>query len=795
MTLTPLSGGTPIAIPAIIDYDSEVPGNLEVGAVQYKGDTYDSCKKSTFPVTKCTFKQTSVPSGFYVFDIECKTAESESLSLTGDGDTLLEIADDILTEAKKIPQKLNAVPVFYCSLQKTDSPYNGISENFPASWKNVLKIANAYESVSVKIKCDSVPALNLYDIPKKDVEILVKDGSGYKSFFTMNGNHHRIVMHGNYGNLNLTGKDNDISVTIFNLNGTNLFIDNVYATLETKAFSSEPAPTEVKLNEITFKNGSQINAKNAAVKALTSEVKLKFEEDPSLFYTAQNPFIRSYGSSVLSSVFKVEKAGYAVKSDKSKTSCFVIRDPNAEGVGDVPSFNLKIGEKTLGGNASNSAEVPYKDEDVSLNVTASYTEKYRATWLFGDEFIGQSENAYTSVKLNLKDWKSFLDSEKNTLICILQDKENGDFRVEKGYFKPVPYLENGMLPEVRVTYSGSKKLDNPAVSFESGEDLKDFVIDGNSYDLYVLTYKGSKGHIYKYLCKYDGSYSKDDDFKINCEKILQNLAVNKDYIVALTSDFSVVAYKKDGKSPEKSVNISSLNFNSAYDTVTKIYLDDKARFFAAFSTSDSSYTTYTPQLVYGKVKDTGGTLKVDLVKTHELNSMENLGNVVKKGDDSTALTDIYVRNDKIYVIAKNHFNGKDASNYAGTSNGAIIRLNIKDDKLESDKTFYASQNNPHYGHTAQPASEEKRRSAFYGPSRFVAITKDALFIADEGGYVVGLGESYKDVNRIVKISLAPLSFEVIDNNCASSFSDKFEKGSDTVVVSGNTVHCGKFSSM
>ncbi len=49
MTLTPLSGGTPIAVPAIIDYDSEVPGNLEVGSVQYNGDTYDSCKKVLFP--------------------------------------------------------------------------------------------------------------------------------------------------------------------------------------------------------------------------------------------------------------------------------------------------------------------------------------------------------------------------------------------------------------------------------------------------------------------------------------------------------------------------------------------------------------------------------------------------------------------------------------------------------------------------------------------------------------------------------------------------------------------------
>ncbi len=733
-----------------------------------------------------------------MFGIECKTAENESLSLTGDGDTLLEIADDILTEAKKIPQKLNAVPVFYCSLQKTDSPYNGISENFPASWKNVLKIANAYESVSVKIKCDSVPALNLYDIPKKDVEILVKDGSGYKSFFTMNGNHHRIVMHGNFGNLNLTGKDNDISVTIFNLNGTNLFLDNVYATLETKAFSSEPAPTEVKLNEITFKNGSQINAKNAAVKALTSEVKLKFEEDPSLFYTAQNPFIRSYGSSVLSSVFKVEKAGYAVKSDKSKTSCFVIRDPNAEGVGDVPSFNLKIGEKTLGGNASNSAEVPYKDEDVSLNVTASYTEKYRATWLFGDEFIGQSENAYTSVKLNLKDWKSFLDSEKNTLICILQDKENGDFRVEKGYFKPVPYLENGMLPEVRVTYSGSKTLDNPSVSFESGEVLKDFVIDGNTYDLYVLTYKNSKGCIYKYMYGYNGNYSKVDNFEIKSTKGLQNLALNKDYILALASDHSVVAYKKDGTGSEKTVNVSSLNLNSSFDTITKTYLDDKDRFFVALSTADSSYSTYTPKLTYGKLKNTGGNLKVDLVKTHDLNIMTKLSKVVLKGEDETKITDLYVRDDKLYVLAKNHFDGKTSSKpedtYAGTSNGAIIRFDIKSDELDSDSTFYSSQNNPHYGHTEQPASEEKRRSAFYGPSRFICITKDALFIADEGGHVNGIGESYVDVNRIVKIDLSSLRFEVV-GSCASSFSEQFREGTDTVVISGKTVKCGKFSKL
>lgn len=324
------------------------------------------------------------------------------------------------------------------------------------------------------------------------------------------------------------------------------------------------------------------------------------------------------------------------------------------------------------------------------------------------------------------------------------------------------------------------------------------MIDGNTYDLYVLTYKNSKEYIYKYMYGYNGNYSKVDNFEIKSTKGLQNLALNKDYILALASDHSVVAYKKDGTGSEKTVNVSSLNLNSSFDTITKIYLDDKDRFFVALSTADSSYSTYTPKLTYGKLKNTGGNLKVDLVKTHDLNIMTKLSKVVLKGEDETKITDLYVRDDKLYVLAKNHFDGKTSSKpedtYAGTSNGAIIRFDIKSDKLDSDSTFYSKQNNPHYGHTEQPASEEKRRSAFYGPSRFICITKDALFIADEGGHVNGIGESYVDVNRIVKIDLTPLRFEVV-GSCASSFSDQFREGTDTVVISGKTVKCGKFSKL
>ena len=276
------------------------------------------------------------------------------------------------------------------------------------------------------------------------------------------------------------------------------------------------------------------------------------------------------------------------------------------------------------------------------------------------------------------------------------------------------------------------------------------MIDGNTYDLYVLTCKNSKGYIYKYRYGYNGNYSKVDNFEIKSTKGLQNLALNKDYILALASDLSVVAYKKDGTGSEKTVNISSLNLNSSFDTITKIYL----------------------------------------------NIMTKLSKVVLKGEDETKITDLYVRDDKLYVLAKNHFDGKTSSKpedtYAGTSNGAIIRFDIKSDELDSDSTFYSSQNNPHYGHTEQPASEEKRRSAFYGPSRFICITKDALFIADEGGHVNGIGESYVDVNRIVKIDLSSLRFEVV-GSCASSFSGQFSEGTDTVTISGKTVKCGKFS--
>ena len=340
----------------------------------------------------------------------------------GDGDSLVEISDNLFTEATKTPQKLNAVPVFYCSLQKNDSKYNGISEDFPASWENVLKIAKTYESVSAKIKCDAVPSLNLYDVPEKDIEILVKVDGEYKSFFTMNRKYRCIVMHGNYGNLNLKGKDNDVIATIYNLNGKNLSLDHVYVTLETKSFSSEPAPTEVKLNEITFKNGSEITAKNVLVKALNSEVKLKFENDPSLSYIASKPFLNRKGSATFDSglKFKIENPGYVVKSDKNKISYFVIRNPNVEGVGSVPSFSVKIGDNALSGSESNSTEIPYKDEAVSLSVTASYTEEYRATWLLGDEFIGQAENIHGPATLNLKDWNSSVNPEQNTLVCILQ---------------------------------------------------------------------------------------------------------------------------------------------------------------------------------------------------------------------------------------------------------------------------------------------------------------------------------------------------------------------------------------
>lgn len=58
----------------------------------------------------------------------------------------------------------------------------------------------------------------------------------------------------------------------------------------------------------------------------------------------------------------------------------------------------------------------------------------------------------------------------------------------------------------------------------------------------------------------------------------------------------------------------------------------------------------------------------------------------------------------------------------------------------------------------------------------------------------GIGESYVDVNRIVKIDLSSLRFEVV-GSCASSFSDQFREGTDTVVISGKTVKCGKFSKL